>query len=180
MIKGSAAREPAHAEISYLTARPDAWPRADVERGIANILHRDTIAIIVGSRTFERGERCFAQKRVQRVEASRGELRGTVTPSEAGRAPYTVRIWVRDDGLAYECTCPVGEQQQFCKHTVAIALAHLEQERSEAERGLRVLREALAAIPQPTLIDGLLVLARRDAATADALKRMCLDALSRG
>jgi uncharacterized Zn finger protein len=151
-----------------------------VERGIANILHRETIAVIVGSKTFERGERCFTAKRVTRVEASRGELRGVVQPSESGRAPYRVRIWVRDEGLAYECTCPIGEQMQFCKHTVAIALAHLEQERVEAERGLGILREALGAIPQPALIDGLVVLARRDADLADTLKRMCLETLSRG
>lgn len=151
-----------------------------MERGIANILHRQTIAVLVGSRTFERGERCFAAKRVQRVEASGGELRGLVQPSEAGRKPYVVRIWVRDEGLAYQCTCPIGEQLQFCKHTVAIALAHLDQERAEAERGLGVLREALGAIPQPKLVEGLLVLARRDAEMADALKRMCLEALSGG
>ena len=156
-----------------------AWRRQVVERGIANILHRETIAVIVGSHTFERGERCFNQKRVRSVEASRGELRGVVQPTESYRSPYTVRIWVRDEGLAYECTCPIGIKQQFCKHTVAIALAHLEQERAEAERGLGVLREALGAITQPTLIEGLLMLARRDADWADALKRMCLEALSR-
>jgi uncharacterized Zn finger protein len=150
-----------------------------MESGIANILHRQTIAVLVGSKTFERGERCFAAKRVQRVEASRGELRGIVQPTETSRAPYIVRIWVRDEGLAYECTCPIGSQQQFCKHTVAIALAHLEQERIEAERGLGVLREALGAIPPPALIDGLLVLARRDAKWAETLKRMCLEALER-
>ena len=149
-----------------------------MERGIANILHRETIAVIVGSQTFERGERCFAARRVTRVEASRGELKGVVRPSESGRAPYVVRLWMRDEGLAYECTCPIGVKMQFCKHTVAIALAHLEQERAEAERGLRVLREALGAITQPALIEGLLVLARRDADMADALKRMCLEALS--
>jgi uncharacterized Zn finger protein len=150
-----------------------------VERGIANILHRQTIAVIVGSKTFERGERCFAAKRVQRVEASGGELRGIVRPSENGRSPYVVRIWMRAEGLAYECTCPIGVQNQFCKHTVAIALAHLEQERAEAERGLGVLRDALRAIPQPALIEGLLVLARRDGELADTLKRMCLETLSR-
>ena len=72
-----------------------------------------------------------------------------------------------------------GEKMQFCKHAVAIALAHLDQERVEAERGLGVLREALAAIAQPALVEGLLVLARRDATLADTLKRMCLDVLSR-
>jgi uncharacterized Zn finger protein len=150
-----------------------------VERGIANILHRETIAVIVGSKTFERGERCFAEQRVEKVEAQRGELRGVVRPNEAGRRPYVVRIWMREEGLAYECTCPIGERQQFCKHTVAIALAHLEAERAEAEQGLAVLRQALAAIPGEALVEGLLVLARRDPEWSDALKRMCLDALSR-
>ena len=149
-----------------------------MERGIANILHRETIAVIVGSQTFARGEKCFAAQRVTRVEASRGELRGVVRPTENGRAPYVVRIWVRDEGLAYECTCPIGVKMQFCKHTVAIALAHLEQERKESERGLGVLREALNTIPQPTLVESLLLLARRDPDMADAFKRMCLEALS--
>ena len=72
-----------------------------MDRGIANILHRDTIAVIVGSQTFARGERCFAARRVEHVEAARGELRGRVLPTERDRAPYVVRIWVRDDGLAH-------------------------------------------------------------------------------
>ena len=149
-----------------------------MERGIANILHRETIAVIVGSQTFERGERCFAAKRVQQVEANRGELRGRVLPTERDRAPYVVRIWMRDEGLAYECTCPIGKQRQFCKHTVAIALAHLETERTEAERGLGILREALLTVQPAALVERLLVLARRSPEWADELKRACLDALS--
>jgi hypothetical protein len=151
---------------------------AGVERAIANILHRDTIAVIVGSKTFERGEACFSSGRVTSVEGTLGELRGVVRPQEHGRAPYRVRVWVRDEGLAFECTCPIGERLQFCKHTVAIALAHLEQERRDAEHGLAVLREALGAIGGGALIDGLIVLARRDGALADDLKRLCLEALS--
>jgi uncharacterized Zn finger protein len=146
--------------------------------GIASILHRQTLAMIVGSRMFERGESCFTEGRVLRVEAVAGELRGTVRPNEQGRAAYTIRIWVRDDGLAYECTCPIGEQRQFCKHAVAIALAHLDNERKEAASGLGVLREALMTVPQPALVSGLVQLARRDPAVADALKRVALDALS--
>ena len=148
-----------------------------MQRGIANILHRDTIAVIVGSKTFERGEACFTAQRVQ--SAGRGELRGVVRPNEAGRAPYIVRIWVREEGLAYECTCPIGVTRQFCKHTVAIALAHLDNQRIEIERGIGVLREALAAIAPPALIEGLVGLARRDPEMSDTLKRMCLDVLSK-
>jgi uncharacterized Zn finger protein len=151
-----------------------------VDSGIANILHRGTIAVIAGAQTFERGERCFAAGRVEACEAGRGELRGVVRPTEATRAPYQTRLWVRADGLAYECTCPVGVERRLCKHTVAIALAHLERARAEADQGLDLLREALGAIRSEALIDGLLGMARRDSELADALKRMCLDALSRG
>jgi uncharacterized Zn finger protein len=147
--------------------------------GIASILHRDTIAVLVGKRTFERGQSCFGEGRVLSVEAAGGELRGTVRPQERGRAQYAIRIWLRDEGIAYECTCPIGEQRQFCKHAVALALAHLDKERIDAERGLGVLREALLTVTQPALVEGLLQLARRDAETADSLKRLCLDALSR-
>ena len=52
--------------------------------------------------------------------------------------------------------------------------------RAEADQGLDLLREALGAIRSEALIDGLLGMARRDSELADALKRMCLDALSRG
>jgi uncharacterized Zn finger protein len=149
------------------------------ERGIANILHRETIAVIVGSKIFERGEQCFAAQRVVKVEAMRGELKGVVRPNEDGRAPYIVRIWMREEGLAYECTCPIGERRQFCKHTVAISLQHLENERKEVEQGIGVLRQALETLTQETLVEGLLELARRDPDLCTDLKRMCLDALSR-
>lgn len=154
--------------------------RPGVERGIANILHRGTIAVIVGTQTFERGERCFAAGRVGQVDAAGGELRGVVRPSEPGRIPYAVRIWMRAEGLAYECTCPIGVERRFCKHTVAIALAHLERERAEADQGLDLLRQALVAIPAPALVDGLLGFARRDPEWSDALKRLCLETLARG
>lgn len=150
------------------------------ELGIANILHRGTLAVLAGARTFERGQACFADGRVERVEAARGELRGVVRPQERGRPAYQVRLWVRADGLAYACTCPIGSERQFCKHTVAITLAHLDRERRDAERGLDVLATALRTIPPTALVDELLVLARRDPATAEALKRLCLDVLARG
>lgn len=146
--------------------------------GIASILHRDTIAVLVGSKTFERGESCFREKRVLRVEITGGELRGAVRPVEGGRADYVVRMWLREEGVAYECTCPVGVKRQFCKHAVAISLAHLEKERAEAAAGFAVLRQALMTVPQAPLVDGLVQLAHRDPALSDSLKRLCLDILS--
>jgi uncharacterized Zn finger protein len=148
-------------------------------QGIASILHRDTIAVLVGTQTFERGEECFRSKRVLAVESARGELRGKVKPTESQRAHYACRIWLREEGVAYECTCPIGVKRQFCKHAVAIALAHLANERAEAEAGLGVLREAMTAIGHPALVEGLLGLAKRDHDLADSLKRMCLESLSK-
>ena len=57
-----------------------------VERDIANILHRDTIAVIVGSQMFDRGKRCFAEKRVQEVTASAGGSARSDAPSSASAA----------------------------------------------------------------------------------------------
>ena len=150
-----------------------------VGAGIANILHRDTISVIAGKRLFDRGQEVFAAGRVLMIATETGELRGTVRPNETGRDDYTTRIWMRDEGLAYECTCPMGMKRQFCKHAVAIALAHLEQERKSiaVDRDFAVLREAMMTVSQEALVGGLLGLAKNDAELATSLKRICLDAL---
>jgi len=140
--------------------------------GIANILHRDTIAVIVGAKVFERGEECFGSGRVLHVDAGRGELRGAVRPQEVGRPVYAVRIWVREEGLAYECTCPMGVQQQFCKHTVAIALAHLDKQRRDQERELALLRRQVMAVDPIVLVDRLLDHARTDPSLVVVLKQL--------
>jgi uncharacterized Zn finger protein len=140
--------------------------------GIANILHRETIAVLVGAKVFERGEACFAAGRVLRVEAGPGELRGTVRPEMRGRPVYAVRIWMRDEGIAYECTCPMGAQRAFCKHTVAIALAHLEKERREAEREFSLLRRRVMAVDPMVLVDRLLDHARLDPGLAAILMQL--------
>lgn len=146
--------------------------------GIASILHRDTIAALVGGKTFERGEACLRDQRVLRVEVTAGQLRGAVKPNEDGRPDYNVRIWMHDEGMAYECTCPMGVKRIFCKHAVALALAHVEQQRAEVVNDQAVLAQALMAVPHEPLVEGLLGLARADADLADALKRLCLEILS--
>jgi uncharacterized Zn finger protein len=140
--------------------------------GIANILHRDTIAVLVGNKVFERGRACFEDGRVLRVEVSPGELRGSVRPEVRGRPIYTVRIWIREDGLAYECTCPMGVKRQFCKHTVAIALAYLDKERTAAAHDFALLRRRLMAVEPAVLVDRLLDEARTDPDLAAVLAKL--------
>jgi uncharacterized Zn finger protein len=135
---------------------------------IASVLHRDTLAVLVGNHTYERGEQCFAAGRVVEVAATRGELRGTIKPNESGRAPYRVRIWVRAEGMAYQCTCPIGADRQFCKHGVAVALAHLAQPAKPA-----------ASEPDPgelrNLADELVAKARRDPELLATLRELIRD-----
>lgn len=129
--------------------------------------------MLVGGRTFDRGQECFSAGRVLGVESADGELCGIVQPQEAGRSPYEVRIWVREDGLAFECSCPIGHTRQFCKHTVAVTLAHLDRERRRAEEEIVSLRERLMSVSLKGLLDGLVQEARREPAVLEALQQIC-------
>lgn len=131
--------------------------------------------MIVGGPTFKRGQDCFTEGRVLGVESAPGELCGIVEPQEDGRAPYEIRIWVREEGLAFQCTCPIGVKQQFCKHQVAVTLAHLQKERVAAEREIERLRERLMELSLKQLLDGLISQAKLEPAVHAALKQICLD-----
>ena len=129
---------------------------------IAHVLHRETIEALVGARTFERGDRCFRAKRVLQVAVDAGQLRGKVRPSESGRADYDVHVWTKEDGIAYRCTCPVGEEGRFCKHAVAIALAHLEEMGRQTSAMLDRVVSQLVAMPREALLMRLAERARTD------------------
>lgn len=142
-------------------------------QGIANILHRETLAMIVGGPTFKRGQECFTEGRVLGVESAPGELCGIVKPQEQGRAPYEIRIWVRDEGLAFQCSCPIGAKLQFCKHAVAVTLAHLQKERLTVEQEIERLRERLMEVSLKDLLDGLVRHAKLEPGVHSALKQIC-------
>lgn len=139
---------------------------------LTNVLHRGTLAMIVGAKTFARGEECFSEGRVLGVQSAGGELAGIVTPQESGRRPYEVHIWVKEDGLSFDCTCPIGNSRQICKHTVAVTLAHLDQERRRAEAELSQLKDKLMDLSLRELIDGLLSRARNEPALRVALEEL--------
>lgn len=86
---------------------------------IANILHQETIRKLSTDRAFERGKTYFNEGRV--VDVTRRE--GSVHARVQGTEPYAVRIWIKDDSLAYACECPQGQDRAFCKHAVAVALS---------------------------------------------------------
>ena len=83
---------------------PGTWARQELE-GLAD------------PRSFMRGLAYQQQGRVE-VEAQGSDV---VTATVRGSMPYRVELR-RAPRLSWSCTCPVGENGDFCKHCVAVAL----------------------------------------------------------
>ncbi|HEX5480993.1 MAG TPA: SWIM zinc finger family protein [Terriglobia bacterium] len=77
-------------------------------------LHR-----MAGGPSFSRGQDYFKDGRVHSLFNDAELLEATVI----GSRKYHVRLWVEKGKVSYSCTCPVGEDGDFCKHCVAVALA---------------------------------------------------------
>lgn len=92
----------------------------------ASILHRDALRKLADTRSYARGRAYFEQGKVRSFTRRKSQLTGVVV----GEAAYAVRVWVKDEALAYSCSCPQGEEGNFCKHCVALSFAWL----AEAER----------------------------------------------
>src|SRR5215218_754052 len=84
-------------------------------------LTRDVILELAGETYFERGEGYHRGGHVYDLV----EHGGVVVAKVAGTEDYRVRLWA-EDGLAYSCNCPLGLDEEFCKHCVAAGLAWLE------------------------------------------------------
>ncbi len=76
---------------------------------------------LAGSAVFARGQAYFNSSAVSRLKMIDDMLSARVT----GSYPYAVRLWEKDGGIEYECSCPQGEDGNFCKHCVAVGLAWL-------------------------------------------------------
>lgn len=90
-----------------------------VGRGFRRVFSRRELLVLGGRRTFERGMEYALDGRVGKVnttsDSAKAKVRGSVN--------YQVDLWIDDDDEAgYACTCPVGGEERFCKHAVAVAL----------------------------------------------------------
>jgi uncharacterized Zn finger protein len=79
------------------------------------------IRSLAGDLWFARGEAYLEQGRVQDLIEDQGKLSAIV----AGSHECRVRLWVEEGEIASSCSCPLGDDEQFCKHCVAVALAWL-------------------------------------------------------
>jgi uncharacterized Zn finger protein len=88
---------------------------------LKNLLTREAVRRLAGSRSFERGEDYFLDGQITSLVEHAGKL----TAAVKGTKDYEVRISIRAKALDYHCTCPMGVDGAFCKHCVAVGLAWL-------------------------------------------------------
>jgi len=78
---------------------------------------------LAGERGFARGELYHKEARVTDLSIGHEVISARVLGTET----YRVRLSCTNNRLTYKCTCPFGEDGNFCKHCVAVGLAWLEQ-----------------------------------------------------
>lgn len=96
---------------------------------LREVLTDDLIREWAGPVYYGRGEGYFFEDRVLHLSERNQKITGTV----AGTHNYRVELWADDDEFCYACDCPLGLNDEFCKHCVATALQWLEQDMRAAD-----------------------------------------------
>lgn len=84
---------------------------------------------LAGDKFYQRGRDYFLQGRVDEIEGGGEAVRASVHGSQ----DYTVDLRGDEGVLDYACDCPVGNDGEFCKHCVAVALAWLQHQKRPAK-----------------------------------------------
>ncbi len=93
---------------------------------LSQFITRSFLKRIAGDRFFKRGEDYFNDGRVTLTSVEKDVIAAEVEGTEC----YLVDFREEDGGLAYDCSCPVGDKDLFCKHCVATGLAWLAEQKS--------------------------------------------------
>lgn len=89
---------------------------------LSQILNRRTLRQMTDSRSFKRGEDYFSGGRVHALIEDGNVVKAKVR----GSRDYHIKIRILENEASYSCDCPLGMEEVFCKHLVAVALASLE------------------------------------------------------
>lgn len=133
-----------------------------------------TIRQLADPKSFARGEAYFAEDRVLALEERSGKIVATVL----GSAAYRVQMGQKGNELDYDCSCPRGEDGDFCKHCVAVGLALLAENPAvrkghrnrDREMSMDDVRRHLEGETKATLINLLVERADTDSALLDQLR----------
>ncbi|MBI2311049.1 MAG: SWIM zinc finger family protein [Betaproteobacteria bacterium] len=99
-----------------------------MKRGLEELITEGALLALAGERAFARGAAYFEAGAVADLVDTGKAIKACVV----GTDEYQVRLWPGRGALDYSCTCPVGEDGDFCKHAVATGLAWLAQRADEA------------------------------------------------
>jgi tetratricopeptide (TPR) repeat protein len=132
---------------------------------------------------YARGEVYFNEGRVARLDGDDEEITARVR----GSYGYSVRLWEENGELLYDCTCPVGEDGEFCKHCVAVGLAWFAENgtktgkqtgpRKKRRNAMDEIRDYLATLEPAAMLELALDACKRDARMRE---RLLLKAAERG
>lgn len=92
------------------------------------ILNENTLKRMAGSKYFDRGHGYFRAGYVKNIV----EFDDRITAKVHGTQKYDVNLWIENGGLEYSCSCPLGENGEFCKHCVATGLKWLDQQKPDS------------------------------------------------
>lgn len=144
---------------------------------LASVITEPRLRTAAGDRAFARGVGYFESGAVEDMVVTGTRLKARVM----GTYEYAVTLAVKNGKLDYDCTCPVGEDGEFCKHAVAAGLAWLAQRADPAQTPLptgkrkgktqhEALRDHLNDQPKETLVDLLMEQTVDDAALRSRLQ----------
>jgi uncharacterized Zn finger protein len=135
---------------------------------LKTLLTRDVLLAMAGDRYFARGED-YARRGCVRDLALEGD---GLTARVSGTEEYYVELWAEDGKLQATCTCPLGVDDIFCKHCVAVGLTWLAnpnaaktQKSSRPAQKTVTMQEVQHFLEQqdkPTLIQWILDRTKRD------------------
>jgi uncharacterized Zn finger protein len=88
---------------------------------LKTLLTQEVLLKMAGDRYFARGEDYLRRGYVHDLAVEGDGLTARVSGTEE----YYVELWAEDGKLQATCTCPLGVDDIFCKHCVAVGLTWL-------------------------------------------------------
>lgn len=92
------------------------------EKLLQALRYETNLRALAGAKSYERGEGYYEQGAVRSLTMHAGKLAARVEGTE----DYTVLLWLEGGALRFECSCPMGDMGEFCKHCVATALNYVD------------------------------------------------------
>ncbi len=134
---------------------------------LVQLITETRLRALAGDKSFTRGVEYFESGAVGELVETGDTLKARV----AGTHEYEVSLAANGRRIDYVCTCPVGEDGDFCKHAVAVGLAWLAQHTGEpavpvftGKPEIDALRDYLAGQSTEQLVDLLMQQAENDSA----------------